>query len=59
MSIERRLERKHQRLTPDEIEGIKIVLGFVLLIYFFNLVWNNSPRNTFNRILKNRKWKNE
>ncbi len=37
MSIERRLERKHQGLTPDEIEGIKIITWIVCLLIF--LVW--------------------
>jgi hypothetical protein len=37
MSIERKLEREHQGLTPDEIEGIKIIIGIVCLILF--LVW--------------------
>jgi len=37
MSIERKLERKHQGLTPDEIEGIKIISAVVLL--FIVLIW--------------------
>jgi hypothetical protein len=40
MSIERRLERKHQGLTPDEIEGIKIITSIILLFIF--LVWFGS-----------------
>jgi hypothetical protein len=40
MSIERKLQQKHQGLTSDEIEGIKIILGFVLLFIF--LVWFGS-----------------
>ena len=37
MSIERRLERKHQGLTPDEIEGIKIISTVVVI--FIVLIW--------------------
>ena len=40
MSIERRLERKHQGLTPDQIEGIKIITSIVFLLLF--LVWFGS-----------------
>jgi hypothetical protein len=40
MSIERKLERKHQGLTPDEIEGIKIISGIILLFIF--IVWFGS-----------------
>jgi hypothetical protein len=40
MSIERRLQRKHQGLTPDEIEGIKIISSIILL--FILLVWFGS-----------------
>lgn len=58
MSIERFLERKHQGLTPDQVEGIKIISG-IIFINIFSFVWINKSRNTFNRILKNRKWKNE
>jgi hypothetical protein len=40
MSIEQRLGRKHQGLTPDQIEGIKIISGIILLFIF--LAWFGS-----------------
>ena len=37
MTIGRRLERKHQGLTSDEIEGIKIISTVVVI--FIVLIW--------------------